>query len=59
MYTHALDPATTPADVIGRQLDEYASAGIQHLVVALSRRDIDSWLRSMDELAAIMNRHRS
>jgi probable F420-dependent oxidoreductase len=58
MYTHALDPATTVADTIGRQLDEYASAGIQHIVIALSRRDIDSWLRSMDELAEIMNKHR-
>ena len=55
MYTHDWDPAEVDADVIKRQRDTYEEAGIQHLVIALSRRDIDSWLGSMERVAAILD----
>jgi probable F420-dependent oxidoreductase len=54
MYTHAWDPAEVGADAIRERRDEYEKAGIQHIVAALSRRDIDSWLRSMEALADIL-----
>jgi probable F420-dependent oxidoreductase len=54
MYTHAWDPAEVDADVIRERRDEYEDAGIQHVVAALSRRDIEGWLRSMETLAGIL-----
>jgi hypothetical protein len=54
MYTHEWDPAETNADLIRQRLDTYRTAGIQHIVAALSRRDIDSWLQSMETLAGIV-----
>jgi probable F420-dependent oxidoreductase len=54
MYTHEWDPAETAADLIRRRLDTYEAAGVQHIVAALSRRDIDSWLTSMETLAGIV-----
>jgi probable F420-dependent oxidoreductase len=41
----------------GRILDEHAAfaeAGIQHVVSAPWRRDVDDWLRSMDQLAELV-----
>lgn len=32
----------------------YAEAGIQHVVTAPWRTDLDDWLRSMDQLAEIV-----
>lgn len=55
MYTHDWDPAEVDADVIRRRRDLYQDAGIEHVVAALSRRDIDAWLRSMDVLADILS----
>jgi hypothetical protein len=59
MYTHAWDPAQaeshrTGADLIRSQAGVYEEAGIQHVVAALSRRDLDGWLRSMEALAGIV-----
>jgi hypothetical protein len=54
MYTHEWDPAETDADLICRRHDTYEAAGIQHIVAALSRRDMDSWLSSMERLAGIL-----
>jgi probable F420-dependent oxidoreductase len=54
MHTHEWDPAQTDADLIRRRLDTYQTAGIQHIVAAISRRDIDTWLRSMETLASIV-----
>ena len=54
MYTHEWDPAETAADLIRRRLDIYETAGVQHIVAALSRRDIDSWLHSTEMLAGIV-----
>jgi probable F420-dependent oxidoreductase len=54
MYTHDWDPAEVDADVLRERRDVYEDAGIQHVVAALSRRDLDSWLRSMETLAGIL-----
>src|SRR5262249_39912156 len=54
MYTHDWDPADVGADDIRRLRDTYAEAGIQHPGAALSRRDIDAWLHSMEKLAGIL-----
>jgi hypothetical protein len=55
MYTHAWDPADVDAEAIRQQRDVYETAGIQHIVAALSRRDIESWLTSMETLAGIVD----
>jgi probable F420-dependent oxidoreductase len=54
MYTHDWDPAEVDADVIRERHAVYEDAGIQHIVAALSRRDIDGWLRSMETLAGVV-----
>jgi hypothetical protein len=41
----------------GRIREEYAAfaeTGIQHVVAAPWQRDLDSWLRSMDQLAGLV-----
>jgi alkanesulfonate monooxygenase SsuD/methylene tetrahydromethanopterin reductase-like flavin-dependent oxidoreductase (luciferase family) len=55
MYTHEWDPAATDSELIRRRLVTYEDAGIQHIVAAMSRRDIDSWLRSAEHLARIVD----
>jgi probable F420-dependent oxidoreductase len=47
------DPLGMEPDRIRRELDEFATAGIQHVVSAPWRKDIDDWMRSMEQLAAI------
>jgi probable F420-dependent oxidoreductase len=56
VYTHDWDPAERPADEILRERDFYAAGGVQHVVAALSRRDIDAWLGSVERLASILAR---
>jgi probable F420-dependent oxidoreductase len=48
------DPQGMEHDTIRRELDQYADAGIQHVVSAPWRSGIDDWLRSMDQLAALV-----
>jgi probable F420-dependent oxidoreductase len=49
------DPLGMEPDRIRRELDEFAEAGIQHVVSAPWRTDLDEWLRAMEQLAAIAN----
>jgi hypothetical protein len=44
-----MEPAT-----IQRERDAFAAAGIQHVVSAPWRADLDAWLRSMDLLAQLV-----
>jgi probable F420-dependent oxidoreductase len=48
------DPQGMEPDRIRRERDEFAAAGIQHVVSAPWRADIDDWLRSMELLAGIV-----
>jgi probable F420-dependent oxidoreductase len=54
VYTHDWDPAEREADDIRRERDFYRDGGVQHVVAALSRKDIDDWLRSVERLARIL-----
>ncbi len=47
------DPQGMEHDRIRRELDEFAAAGIQHVVSAPWRADVDDWLRSMEQLAQL------
>lgn len=47
------DPQGMPPDEIRRELHEFAAAGVQHVVAAPWRSDLDSWLRSMELLAGL------
>lgn len=47
------DPLGMDPDRIRRELDEYAAVGIQHVVSAPWRNNLDDWLRSLDALAEI------
>jgi probable F420-dependent oxidoreductase len=47
------DPQGMEPDQIRRERDEFIAAGIQHVVSAPWRKDADSWLRSMEMLAAL------
>jgi hypothetical protein len=42
-------------DRIRREYDEYEAAGVEHVVTAPWRTDLDDWLRSMDALAALVD----
>jgi probable F420-dependent oxidoreductase len=55
VYTHEWDPAEVEDDVIRRERDYYIEIGVQHVVVALSRRTTDGWLRSVERLARILS----
>ena len=48
------DPQGMDHDRIRREHEAYVEAGIQHLVSAPWRRDIDDWLRSMELLADLV-----
>jgi probable F420-dependent oxidoreductase len=48
------DPGGMEHDCIRREYDEYANAGVQHVVTAPWRSDLDDWLRSMDALAGLV-----
>ena len=43
-------------DRIRREYDEYAAAGVQHVVTAPWRTDLDDWLRSMELLRGLTDR---
>jgi len=47
------DPLGMELDRIRRELDEYATAGIQHVVSAPWRTTLDDWLKAMEVLADI------
>jgi hypothetical protein len=49
------DPQGMEHDRIRRERDAYAAAGIQHVVSAPWRNDLDAWLRSMDLLAELVD----
>jgi probable F420-dependent oxidoreductase len=46
------DPQGMEPDDIRRERDEFEAVGIQHVVSAPWRNDVDDWLRSMEMLAA-------
>jgi probable F420-dependent oxidoreductase len=48
------DPQGMDPDLIRRERDAYAEAGIQHVVSALWRAELDDWLRSMELLAGLV-----
>ncbi len=48
------DPQGMDPEQIRRECDEFAAAGIQHVVSAPWRSDIDEWLRSMELLAGLV-----
>jgi probable F420-dependent oxidoreductase len=48
------DPQGMDPDVIRRERDEFEAAGVQHMIGAPWRTDLDAWLRSMDLLAALV-----
>jgi hypothetical protein len=48
------DPQGMDAGRIQDERSAFADAGIQHLVAAPWRRDLDDWLRSMDQLAELV-----
>jgi probable F420-dependent oxidoreductase len=48
------DPQGMDPDVIKRERDEFEAAGIQHMIAAPWRKDLDDWLRSMDLLAELV-----
>ena len=41
-------------DRIRREYDDYQAAGVQHMVSAPWRTDLDDWLRSMEQLAGLV-----
>jgi probable F420-dependent oxidoreductase len=45
------DPLGMEPERIRRELDEYATAGIQHVISAPWRTTLDDWLRAMEALA--------
>ena len=47
------DPLGMETDRIRRELDEYAAAGVEHVVSAPWRTTLDDWLRAMELLAHI------
>jgi probable F420-dependent oxidoreductase len=50
------DPQGMEPDRIRREYAEYEEAGIQHVVSAPWRTNLDDWLRSMDQLAELVGR---
>jgi probable F420-dependent oxidoreductase len=48
------DPQGMDTDLIRRERDEFEAAGVQHMVAAPWQKDLDSWLRSMDQLASLL-----
>lgn len=50
------DPRGMDHDVIRAELEAYAEAGVTYVVCAPWRSDLDDWLRSMDQLAALTGR---
>jgi hypothetical protein len=48
------DPQGMDPGRIGEECAAFAEAGVQHVVAAPWQRDLDSWLRSMDQLAGLV-----
>ena len=48
------DPQGMDPGRIRDELAAFTEAGIQHVVSAPWRRDLDDWLRSMDQLAELV-----
>jgi probable F420-dependent oxidoreductase len=48
------DPLGMDPDVIRRELEGFEAAGVQHMISAPWRTEIDDWLRSMEQLASIV-----
>ena len=48
------DPQGMAHDEIRAELDAFEAAGVQHVVAAPWQKDLDSWLRSMDQLAGLV-----
>jgi probable F420-dependent oxidoreductase len=48
------DPQGMDVDEIRRERDGFEAAGIQHVVAAPWRSDLDAWLRSMELLAGLL-----
>lgn len=48
------DPQGMDPDRIRRELDQYSAVGVQYVVAAPWRKDVDDWLRSMDLLAELV-----
>jgi probable F420-dependent oxidoreductase len=48
------DPQGMDPDLIRSEDAAFEAAGVQHVVAAPWQKDLDSWLRSMDQLAAIV-----
>jgi probable F420-dependent oxidoreductase len=57
MYTHEWDPADTEGDLIRREWDFFAQAGVQHVVAAFHQRDGASWIQSIRDLARILQQY--
>jgi probable F420-dependent oxidoreductase len=49
------DAASTTVDEIRTQRDAYESAGVQHIVVAPARGDLDAWLAGMEITAGALD----
>ncbi|MFN8040544.1 MAG: LLM class F420-dependent oxidoreductase [Acidimicrobiales bacterium] len=48
------DPQGMEPDRIRREVEEYAAVGVQYVVAAPWRKELDDWLRSMELLAALV-----
>jgi probable F420-dependent oxidoreductase len=55
VYTHDWDPEGNDPDVIRREYDAYVAAGVDHVVSAPWRKDADSWLRTVETLAGLVD----
>jgi alkanesulfonate monooxygenase SsuD/methylene tetrahydromethanopterin reductase-like flavin-dependent oxidoreductase (luciferase family) len=49
------DPQGMPSDEIAAEREQFEAAGVQHVLAAPWRSDLDSWLRSMELLAEILD----
>ena len=50
------DPLGMDHDVIRREYDEFQAAGVQHVISAPWRTDLEDWLRSMELLQTLTDR---
>ena len=52
------DGLTTDPDVIRQQLDGYAELGVEHVIGVPNQRDVDSWMKSVEAIAAVVGAKR-
>jgi probable F420-dependent oxidoreductase len=50
------DPLGMDHDLIRREYDEFRAAGVQHVISAPWRTDLDEWLRSLELLSSLTDR---